>query len=232
MEFLLFYECNAKTSPAAGATYGACTPLETTPQARVDKELENGNMMGLDYALIAIDWIGGTTLPGPSGTPARRIKFPRAVSRARPAYDYGGELVAIGHPADRALQGEPTQAAAGTLLSSGEPHPMGKSGFVAGGKSKEYSHVDIKFRDGASGGGIYNEEGHIIGIVTGGHTVDGVWTNSFLNLSLVAGKIVKDSAGSHPASTRIRQWFRGGGSPLLPGDPQPSPSVSFDPPLL
>src|SRR5215216_6532253 len=108
LELLLFHECDAKTAPAAHARFATCTTLATTPQAKLYKELESGYGFGLDYSLIAIEWTSFTVVPSSGGSASKQVKFPRAVVLPKPGYQYGGELLAIGHPSGSGGQSEPT----------------------------------------------------------------------------------------------------------------------------
>jgi Trypsin-like peptidase domain len=233
LEILLFFECDEKTapgfSPSGTAPHAAitppasppppCTPLATVAQAKAGKVIESGDALGLDYALVAIEWT------------SKKVKFPRQMHFPTPDYFYGDELLAVGHPVV-GYKGEPTQAAAGKHIGTAAhgPHPKPKTPEQKG--SKEYTYANFRITDGMSGGGVFNEKGNIVGIITGarpGPTRDNPYEYGFLNLGLVVGKTVAGPPAG-PASARLTQWM-GGGSPLLPGDPQPAGDVSFTPSL-
>jgi Trypsin-like peptidase domain len=226
LQFLFLFECDARTAPGAGEAYTSCEKLETTAQATPIKVLETGYDDGLDYALIAIRWIDLIVsvgfLPASSrGGVERRVVIPR------PSFETRGELLAVGHP----IPGEPTQAAAGKLISNGQAHP--EPAFVPGQASREYGYANFETYYGMSGGGVFNEAGDIVGVVIGDTLADFQKKKkkdkkkfeeqglAFLNLGLAAraGKSAK----------RIRQWL-GSGPPLLSGDPKPTlipPEIIF-----
>lgn len=232
LELLLFFECDAKTAPGftpsgqGSSPFSApkspappCTPLATVAQARELKTLETGNVHGLDYALLAIEW------------PQSPVNFPRAVHLPRLDYFYGGELLSVGHPVSGG-KGEPTQATAGTHLATVQhgPHPNPQSSAERG--AKEYTYTNCQTALGMSGGGVFNEKGNLVGIVTGRRPASGggsLIEYAFLNLGLVVGKTVAGPPAG-PVSERLKRWM-GGGLPLLSSDPQPSTSIVFNPPL-
>jgi hypothetical protein len=236
LEALLLFECDSKTAPGFTPVTDPlappppppppCSPLTTTPQIKIDSELENGRRFGLDYALLAISW------------KQSKVKFPRTVTLPyidvhNPVpnlnYMYGGELVAIGHPIV-SKKAEPTQAAVGKHIGAAAhgPHPNPKDSTES--SAKEYTYADFYTTDGMSGGGVFNEAGRLVGIITGWRRTGGKQEFGFLNLGLVVGKIVTSGGAAQPASARLKKWM-GSGSPLLDTDPKLPASVTFDPPL-
>jgi hypothetical protein len=215
----LLFECDAKTAPGVkpSGSPSSCTPLTTGAHMNIGRVIEDGKDDGLDYALCAVTWIGS------------QITLPRKVTLPKPDYYYGGALLATGHPVT-SYKGAPTQASAGALIAAAAHGPHPNPSGPAYSASKEYTYATFNTIDGMSGGGVFNEKGHLVGIVTGyRHTATGN-EYGFLNLGLVAGKTVTHGGVTTPASARLKQWL-GGGPPLLASDPQPAAGVTFNPPL-
>ena len=194
LDALFFYEHDGATATKLGSGGNITAKL---PQAKVKAEVENGGKFGLDYALLVIEWSDWA------------ISLPRAVELPHPSYACGSELLAIGHPG-----GAPTRAAAGKLMRSGFSLSLGAGASDPG--RGEFSSASFKTDFGMSGGGVFNNDGGLVGVIKGDNFAPGATAdrnpneNTFLNLGLAAGKMGK---------SRLRTWLEGG-SPLLGGDPR------------
>src|SRR4029077_10050637 len=203
---LFLYTCNEKTArPEPGAGRVSCETFAEIPQARVSGVLEDGDNLGLDYALLSIEW--SSVVPAPVG-----VKIPR------PGRKLSSELLVIAHPA-----GQPTQASAGKLLIEQGPHPDPSSEEYS--KSREYSYANFHSEDGSSGGGVFNENSEIVGVLAGGRKLRSPDREiGFVNLWAVVWRSTDSGIASRrfrrSASERLQKWF-GGGPPLLAGDPGP-----------
>src|SRR5215471_1655969 len=171
----LFFECDAKTAPGLPPPRPPppCTLLSTATQMKFGNVLETGSSFGLDYALVAISWLSST------------VTFPRQVTLPKPDYYYGGELLGIGHPVS-SYKAEPTQATAGNVIAGAAQGPHHDPVSPAEADAKEYTYTNISFTDGMSGGGVFNENGRLVGIIEGMRKFGK--ENSFLNIGLVASK--------------------------------------------
>jgi len=222
----LLFECDASTAPGVPPRKRSaldpdppapppCTKLTAAPHMKLTTVLEDGSSYGLDYALVAITWLDS------------KVKLPRKVTLPKPDYSYGGELLAIGHQIDMSTKvAEATQASVGKHLAAGDhgPHPDPKT--PAHKSAKEYTYTDIYTTFGMSGGGVFNEQGNLVGIVSG--FKQGKF--AFLNLGLAAGKTASIGGVTKPVSERLKNWM-GGGQPRLSGDPQLAAGVTFTPAL-
>ena len=207
LQVLLGYEYSAATAPGGHADeyskkpadFLAGTPLATTPQARVVEVLED--QIGLDFAFLRIEWTTITTRASGLRTVSlpRRPDFPVPSNKVK----QNDEVVVVGHPwTDGVSMGEVTQASAGIVTKADGPFPGTTSGI-------EFTYSTIIGRTGFSGAGVFNKDGHIVGVYKGSDPGLGV---AFLNLGLAAASY--DVAAKRPTSNRLRQWL-GGGRPLM-----------------
>jgi trypsin-like peptidase len=202
LRFFFFFECNKTTAPAgnrdqykAEADFLNCTKLRdtTTPQAKGVKTIERGNPADLDYALVAIEW---TVFAGRDATGQKVVQVPRAAAKADISSDkFSGEVILISHPKE-----QPTQASVGKVTNKTGPHPESGTGT-------DYGYATFFATDGSSGGGVFNEDGQIVGVLKG----RGPSGNAFLNLGQVAARSPK---------SRIAAWIKTPGvPPVFSGDP-------------
>ncbi|MCA9706458.1 MAG: trypsin-like peptidase domain-containing protein [Myxococcales bacterium] len=193
IEILAFDECSSATAPPGSANqyYGSgaaawtqCTRLRTKPQAKVIQVLEQGDALDLDYALLAISWTD--------------LVMPRFVAPPLPSRTFTSEVVALQHP-----RGEPTQASAGTVTRQ-----FGKN--LATNAGTDYGAATYTSTFGSSGGGIYNSDNQLVGVLAGFKPGQGM---SFVNLGRLA-----DRTRNMPGKGRIALWLEQG-LPYKWGDP-------------
>jgi hypothetical protein len=219
MEVLMDFECDAATAPPGaksdykGFAFPSCTPLTTTSQAVDVKSLESDTPLSLDYAMVLIKW-----------NSASPVKLPRIPVFPKPGYVFSKELLLIGHPQDKTQQGEPTQAAAFTLVRDKAPNPTNLRDAVS---ANAYGYGKFLFTDGEglSGGGVFNDQGELVGLLKG-NTENvpggGNWIFCFLNLGMTEGITRGD-----PRRGRLNLWFTtGNNNPLKPGEGS-SPAPTF-----
>lgn len=229
LEIMLFFECDAKSAPAGHSSdsrkhqssWRNCTVLTSKPQAKVVELLEKRS--DFDYAFLRIEWSNKkksngleiVTLPG----------FPDIPDVGSLLKGVGEEVLLIGHPWDISKNGEPKQASVGVVSVPAGPHPRETEG-------RAFTYASIaaaKAASGMSGGGVFNKNGQIIGLMQGGRkkslTIKGpdgkstaVTGNAFMNIASVASITEKKNDGKRDyVSKRIRTWY-GGGVPLLRGE--------------
>jgi hypothetical protein len=213
-KILMFYECDKNTAPpgssdqynmsdpASVSAWRGCTKLRSAPQAELVKVLEQGSPDDLDYALLSIRW---TTLkPDPK---ADIVEMPRYPVAAAPSRNFSSEVLVVGHPIvvvghpppQNMADAEPTEASAGQLHQQFGPNSETNKG-------QDYGYAGFVSQFGMSGGGVFNEEGHIIGVLKGRKAGKG---ECFLNLARAADAL---------PTSRLGIWVNQGGL-LKPGDP-------------
>lgn len=218
VKVLMGFECDAATAPPGmffqhRSGWPSCTPLATASQAVGVKTLESGTSGEFDYEMVLIKW-----------NSASPVKLPRLPDFARPGFVFSNEMLMIGHPDNlTTVQGEETQACAFKLVKTNGPNPQNIGDPIT---DDVYGYGEFGFTrgDGFSGGGIFNDQGEVVGLLKGSGTgVTGMNPNNFcfLNLGLAAGKMQND-----PRRGRLRLWFDGK-DPLKTGDGGSSPSPTF-----
>ncbi len=220
LKVLMDFECNAATAPPGmrsqyTSAWPACTELATAAQAVEVKTLEVGSKIDLDYAMVLIKWN--------SVSSSNQVKLPRIPVMPKHGFVFSKELLMIGHHDDSKNQGEPTQACAFKLVKDKGPNPVNQTDPNT---ADTYGYGELGFSAvfGFSGGGVFNEQGELIGLVKGDSVgVAGVPRINivFLNLGLAAGKTMND-----PRRGRLLQWINTG-NPLKPGDGGSSPPIRF-----
>jgi hypothetical protein len=213
---ILDFECDDKTAPPGmsfqyqGNTFPSCTIRATAHQAVDVKVLESSNSSEFDYSMVLIKWNGN---PNP-------IQLPRKPSLPKPGFVFTNELLLVGHPDGSGGQGEPTQGCAFKLVKTGGPNPQ-----TGQGDSFCYGEFTFSSGSGFSGGGVFNENGELVGLLKGspGNTISGLKPNNFafLNLGNCEGKTRND-----PRRGRLTNWFNTG-NPLKPTDGAPTPAPTF-----
>jgi len=223
VEILMFFECTAQTSPAGNLRctfdkWPKCNVLATDPQAKVTKLLELGNTNEMDYGLLEIDWKSRDLI---AGTNTQVVTLPRIPMIPRPGRRLSTQLVLIGHPWDTSSEGEPTQATVGNLNRQWGPNPYTEKG-------QEYGYASFCAFRGFSGGGIFNDAGELVGILSGepkNYSPLFAAGKAFLELGSLASKKRTWKHGKEeftkPVSDRIRSWFSDA-PPLNNQDPHPN----------
>lgn len=221
LEIHLLYEFTKNNAPPGDASqYADGSPewatgklMVTKPQARGVRILEIAPY-GLDCAMIEISWLNAQ----PSAVAGQSVvRFPRPVFIPRPSTSLSRELLMVGHPYDTKNQGEPTQASAGRLYGQEAP-----SLEDAG---DHYGYAAFGAKHGFSGGGVFNADGKIVGVLIGGkatpNTKTGQVGTAFLQLGKVLQEIEKrirsgqaelDKVlpdGAIYRHSRMRTWMRG-----------------------
>jgi hypothetical protein len=215
IDVLMFFECDQATAPPGMsdqypprdpvrlAAWRNCTRLRTNPQAKVVKVLEQGSDTTLDYALLAIQWT--ELAPDPQ---ANIVELPRSPVARAASTRFSHEVLCVGHPiliagggggAQTMSDVEPTQASAGILSQQFGPN-------LNTGQGNAYGYANMLTAFGMSGGGVFNDTGEIIGVLTG--IVPGKG-NVFLNLG---------EASNQARNSRLFNYVTQG-DPLRPGDP-------------
>jgi Trypsin-like peptidase domain len=163
--------------------------------------------------------------PADSKDSALTLRVPRPLAIPRPGSELTGELLLIGHPYSRAKGQsylcQPTQASVAALFQKDLENPSHKGAGVRG-----YAAARFDTHSGASGGGVFNERGEIVGVLRGDfgnrpETPKELHDKAaFLHLSAAATNIADlvKAGKSKDKGERLRQWI-GGGAPLLKGDP-------------
>lgn len=212
------YECHEGTAPpgeswqyygpgmrdkqkykAGRQKWCGCAKLTFPVEANVTKILERGSADELDYALLAIKW---PVDPMPS--PARKFVLPN------PDRSIGVCLLLVQHPF-----GEPTQACAGRVIQQEVPCIHKESGGPLA-----YATASFTAEHGSSGSGVFNEEGHIVGIFQGVKSSVGGTKHSgchFLMLNRLEKLTRADK--KDPSRGRINLWFEAQ-RPYKDGDKQ------------
>lgn len=175
--------------------------------------------------------IGETQFFTPADDPnaSLTLRVPRALTIPRPGSELSGELLLIGHPYSseptEKFQCQPTQASVAKLTAKDLENPSHKGAGV-----RSYAAAGFDTYHGASGGGVFNERGEIVGVLKGdfGNRPEVprelLGKAAFLHLSAAAmaiGDQVKagKAKSNDEKGGRLRQWIGGGGAPLLKGDP-------------
>lgn len=219
---LMCFECSTTTAPPGMFSqyrggWPACTPLASTFQAVEVKTLEIDSAQDLDYALIRIKW---------TNAPGNVVKLPRVPVFPKMGTNLTNELLLIGHPDEFSTnQGEPTQACAFKLFKESGPNPQT-------GKGDVYGYGEFNFTRGAgfSGGGVFNEQGELVGILSGtaGNTIPGLTSKHFAFLKL---NRIHTNTENDPRRGRISAYLKTGNPLLLSGHPLANPKVP-DPPSV
>jgi hypothetical protein len=214
LEILLCFECNDQTAPPGAryqyrttmAKWRTCTLLNIQPQATVIQILEKGSATNIDYALLRIEWKPHLISTHQDFPGAKLVKLPRKVRIPKPSRKFSNELLVIGYPWHTQGQGEPAQGIVGTKIREKGPHTLG------GGDDYGYVEWLGSKVGGWSGGGVFNEEGEIIGVLKGQNPAGEI---AFLNLGQAADKtdVLPDGL-----SGRLGQWFMFG-RPRRTSDP-------------
>ena len=214
IKILMDFECDTRTAPPgaffqyerAQSTWPSCTELATSPQATVVKTLEQEEINNLDYAMLLIRW--AKILPG------NIVKLPRVPVISKPGRNFTDEMLLIGHPWTKGTsQGEPTQACAFKRYRTDGPNPDTGTGDT-------YCYGEFGFSDGHgfSGGGVFNEQSEIVGLLKGspGDTLKAQgfqhWHFAFLDIGLAADHTMND-----PNRGRLKLWLNTG-NPLKQND--------------
>ncbi len=219
---LMCFECSAATAPPGmfsqyRGSWPTCTPLATAAQAVEVKTLEIDSSNDLDYALIRLKWLNAV-----NGV----VTLPRVPVFPKMGTNITKELLLIGHPDDfKTNQGEETQACAFKLFKDPGPNPQTQQGDV-------YAYGEFNFTRGSgfSGGGVFNEQGELVGILSGtpGNTIPGLNPNNFAFLKL--NRIVTNTTND-PRRGRMSAYLNTGNPLLLQGHPLANPKVP-DPPSV
>lgn len=153
LEVTFNYECVA---PGTGIE-----PLSSNrPWAKVLKVLEEGSQMGVDYALLLICW-------QPSGViPSWAYSVPPIANRAPIIGEY---VTALQNPKgskvdvvrNKTIYKNPTMVSRGEVFDADEV-----SGTKQGDRA--YAYALYNSEAGSSGGGVYDSEGSLLGVITGG----------------------------------------------------------------
>jgi hypothetical protein len=208
---LLFHEAGAATAPAGNrgqyprdnpSAWRAGTSLRSKPQGKVVQVLEQGDPLGLDYALLAIEWTELAADPGGNFVEVPRFPVSKPGSRifSREVVLIGHPIEVVGHPPPQVMSDvETAQASAGIVTNQLGPNPQTNQG-------SSYSYAGFAGEFGMSGGGVFNASGNIIGVLKGFNPGLGV---CFLNLG--------EAANALPQS-RLAQWLDQG-NVFKQGDP-------------
>lgn len=189
----------------------------------VTEQIEDFNLTGAGH-------------PADDPTAALKLSIPRSLTIPAPGSELTSELLLIGHPYSRhageVALCQPTQASVGTVLAKEIPDPTAPSPT---GRPRNFSASNFDTYYGASGGGIFNLRGELVGILKGiigkdGSKIEGkiVFLNLFATGTAIfnlfkAGKLDEKQTGK-----RLRQWLSKG-PPRLQGDPDAN--ITFEPSL-
>jgi hypothetical protein len=217
-KMILDYECDTATAPPGmryqyyPGAWPACTSLATVAQAVEVKTLEFSDKTEYDYGMLLIKWS--------SVSASNTVHLPRVPVFPKLSPSHSDEMILIGHPDDSSGQGEPSQACAFKLVKQRGPNPYNNQGDW-------FSYGDFGFSvaTGFSGGGVFNDAGDLVGLMSGtpGNIIAGLNPNNlaFNYLALVAGRTMND-----PRRGRLLLW-QTKGDPLKPGDGGSVPPPTF-----
>ncbi len=213
MQVLMLYEYASGNAPPGDAfqyrdgdaAWETGKLVESKPQGRVVQVLERG-VDHLDYALLAVKWLNTTTSHG-----YNVVKLPRPVQIPLPSTQLSREVLLVGHPWNGKQQGQATHASAGAVTA------MFARDFQ--GKGNEYSYATISSTYGFSGGGVFNTDGGIVGVLKGVPSQADPkmrsWGSAFLDL----GASIRYLDRNYPSRVfRLRNWVKDRGAPFLPSD--------------
>lgn len=211
IEIHLYYECleGAAGPPPpyegpARVKWRTCSLAAGAPQAKVIKEIESGmrKELDLDYSLLVIEWKHTLNLYGHDAV----LGLPRPPVFPKPSTQLSPELLAIGHYMydGKNYRCEPAQATAGKLLLQYGPYHMTMKG-------SEYNYASFAPElTGFSGGGVFNDKGHLVGVYSGAMSsadaqrMNLLGSTSFLDLG--------QSAKKFPGS-RLANWVNNPSAP-------------------
>jgi len=226
LEILLCFECDQNTAPSGRRgqylpggikvpredrldKWKSCSLISTDPQAKVVQVLEQGHQSDIDYALLRIEWKSHLVSTREDALGVRFVTLPRKVFIPEPSRRFTDELLLIGYPhrSSGPIEGEPAQAVAGEKIEEKGPHP--------GGGGEDYGYAQfMRMEAGWSGGGVFNEQGRIIGVLKGKDLKD---RTAFLNLSQAAEKTIVPN--NPDAGGRLNSWLNAAHEPRHSNDP-------------
>jgi hypothetical protein len=210
MTILMSYELDAKTAPPGyyekdknRSGWVSGNALATTPQGKVLKIIKRGDELGLDYALLFVGWDAAMVTTDGAGNKA--LSLPRPPILPPPGRTLTSELLLVGHPWHDPYDSGPTQATTGGRVVEDGPNP-------ASGQGNEYGYASFQQEGGFSGGGVFNENGELVGVLKGTSANNQPTGVGFVNLGRGVDAFPKDH-------DLLRSWLTNPGAPLIqPGD--------------